>query len=52
MSKGLKQAQLAKLINEKSVVINEYESGTGVPSNQVLAKLERVLDVKLRGRLD
>jgi putative transcription factor len=36
-------------ISEKANVINEYESGKAIPSQQVLSKLERALNVKLRG---
>lgn len=49
LARGLKQKQLATLISEREQVVNEYESGAAVPSQQVLAKLERVLKVKLRG---
>lgn len=45
----LTQAQLAQKINEKPQVVQEYESGKAIPNQQVLAKLERVLGVKLRG---
>ncbi|KAF3915090.1 hypothetical protein ABW21_db0208914 [Orbilia brochopaga] len=44
------QKDLATKINEKPSVINDYESGRAVPSQQVLAKLERALGVKLRGK--
>ncbi len=47
--KGLNQKDLAVKINEKATIINEYESGRAIPSQQVLAKLERILGVKLRG---
>jgi hypothetical protein len=36
-------------INEKPQIIQEYESGKAIPNNQIIAKLERVLGVKLRG---
>ncbi|KAA6404111.1 MAG: putative transcriptional coactivator multiprotein bridging factor [Streblomastix strix] len=45
----LTQAQLAQRINEPVKIINEYETGSGVPSNKVLSKLERTLGIKLRG---
>ncbi|XP_788121.2 endothelial differentiation-related factor 1 [Strongylocentrotus purpuratus] len=48
--KNLTQKELATKINEKQQVINEYESGKAVTNNQVLAKIERVLGVKLRGK--
>ncbi|KAF8433628.1 multi protein bridging factor 1-domain-containing protein [Terfezia claveryi] len=44
------QKDLATKVNEKPSVINDYESGRAVPSQQVLAKLERALGVKLRGK--
>ncbi|KAF3933167.1 hypothetical protein ABW19_dt0208390 [Dactylella cylindrospora] len=44
------QKDLATKINEKPSVINDYESGRAIPSQQVLAKLERALGVKLRGK--
>lgn len=49
-AKGLTQVQLAQLINEKQQVVNEYEQAKGIPNQQVLAKLERALGVKLRGK--
>ncbi|KAJ1985231.1 multiprotein-bridging factor 1 [Dimargaris cristalligena] len=48
-SKGLTQKDLGSLINEKPTVVAEYESGRAIPSQQILAKLERSLGVKLRG---
>lgn len=44
------QKELATKVNERPQVINELESGKGVPNQQVLAKLERVLGIKLRGK--
>jgi putative transcription factor len=46
-AKGMTQADLAKLINEKSTVINEYESGKAIPNGQVIQKLNRALGVVL-----
>jgi len=48
-AKGLTQKDLAQKINEKPTVIQEYESGKAIPKDAVLAKLERVLEVKFRG---
>lgn len=48
-AKGLTQKDLAVRINEKPSVIQEYESGKAIPSAQILAKMERILGVKLRG---
>ena len=50
LAKGLTQAQLAQQINEKPQVVQEYESGKAIPNQQILAKLERILGVKLRGK--
>ncbi len=49
-AKELTQKDLATKINEKPQIVNEYESGKGVPNQQILAKMERVLGVKLRGK--
>jgi len=46
----MSQKDLATKINEKPSVVNDYESGRAIPSQQVLAKLERALGVKLRGK--
>ena len=46
----ISQKDLAAKINEKPAIVNEYESGKAVPSQQILAKLERILKVKLRGQ--
>ncbi|KAJ3692049.1 hypothetical protein LUZ60_012399 [Juncus effusus] len=50
VEKKMSQAELAKLINERVQVVQEYESGKAVPNQAVLAKMERVLEVKLRGK--
>jgi putative transcription factor len=50
--KKMTQKELAQAINVKPQVINEYESGKAIPNNMILAKMERVLDVKLRGDLN
>uniref|UniRef100_A0A915MXQ1 Histone acetyltransferase n=3 Tax=Meloidogyne TaxID=189290 RepID=A0A915MXQ1_MELJA len=44
------QKALATKINEKAEVIREYESAKAVPNQVILGKLERVLEVKLRGK--
>ena len=48
-SKSMTQKDLAVRINEKPSVIQEYESGKAIPHAQILAKMERILGVKLRG---
>jgi len=47
---AITQKDLATRICEKPQVVNEYESGKAIPNQQVLAKLERALGVKLRGK--
>jgi putative transcription factor len=49
-AKGLTQVELARQINEKQQIINEYEQAKAIPNQQILGKLERVLGVKLRGK--
>ncbi|KAF5812655.1 putative transcription factor Lambda-DB family [Helianthus annuus] len=51
IEKKLSQADLAKQINERPQVVQEYENGKAVPNQMVLAKMERVLGVKLRGKI-
>ncbi len=48
--KKLTQKDLATKINEKPNVVNDYEAGRAVPNQQLLAKMERALGVKLRGK--
>ncbi|KAI9221014.1 hypothetical protein BC828DRAFT_382155, partial [Blastocladiella britannica] len=48
--KAMSQKDLGTKVNEKQTVIADYEQGKGQPNQQVLAKLERALGVKLRGR--
>jgi putative transcription factor len=49
-AKKLTQKELATKISEKPSIINDYESGRAIPSNLILGKLERALEVKLRGK--
>ena len=49
-AKELTQKDLGTKINEKAEVVREYENGKAIPNQQVLAKLERALGVKLRGK--
>ena len=46
----LSQKEVAQKINEKPSVLQDYESGKAIPNAQILAKLERTLGVKLRGK--
>ncbi|KJE93534.1 hypothetical protein CAOG_04307 [Capsaspora owczarzaki ATCC 30864] len=41
---------LAVRVNEKQEVVAEYENGTAIPNQQVLAKIERAVGIKLRGK--
>ncbi|GJM98078.1 hypothetical protein PR202_ga15053 [Eleusine coracana subsp. coracana] len=50
VAKGWSQAELAKRISERAQVVQEYESGKAAPVQAVLAKMERALEVKLRGK--
>lgn len=47
VAKKMSQTELANQINEKPNVIQAYENGKAIPSNQILQKLRRVLGVKL-----
>eukprot|EP01018_Ginkgo_biloba_P024046 Gb_25036 [translate_table: standard] len=51
LDQKLSQAELAKRINERPQVVQEYESGKAVPNQLILSKMERALGVKLRGKL-
>lgn len=50
LEKKMSQAELAKQINERPQVVQEYENGKAVPNQAVLAKMEKALGVKLRGK--
>lgn len=46
--KNLTQEQLANQINEKKLIINQYETGNVVPDPKILSKLRKVLNVKFK----
>ena len=47
VKKGWNQQKLAQQLNVRAVVINQCESGKTVPNPQLIAKMNRVLGVKL-----
>jgi putative transcription factor len=47
LAKKMSQADVAKQVNEKSTVINDYESGRAVPNPAIIQKLQKVLGCKL-----
>ncbi|GFZ51947.1 Multiprotein-bridging factor 1 [Saitozyma sp. JCM 24511] len=47
--KSMTQKDLATAVNAKPQDIADLESGRAVPNQQLLAKLERIVGVKLRG---
>lgn len=49
-AKGFTQKDLSTKINEKPQVVNDYEAGRAIPNQVVLSKLERALEMKLRGK--
>eukprot|EP00055_Hartaetosiga_balthica_P004859 m.13397 g.13397 ORF g.13397 m.13397 type:complete len:136 (-) comp4149_c0_seq1:114-521(-) len=48
--KGWTQKELSTKINEKPHTIQEYEAGKGIPNQAILAKIERQIGIKLRGK--
>lgn len=49
-AKGWTQKDLGQRINEKPQVIQDFEGSKATPNPQILAKMERALGVKLRGK--
>lgn len=43
----MSQADLARRVNEKQSVINEYESGRAIPNGAVISKIEKALNCRL-----
>ena len=48
----ISQAVLARMTNLPLSVIQDYESGKAIPNQQILAKIERALGIKLRGKIN
>jgi putative transcription factor len=51
-NKKINQKQLAQQAAINVSVVQEYENGKAIPNNQILGKFERILGVKLRGKLN
>jgi len=49
VAKNWTQKELAIKVNERANIINDYESGNAIPTPSIISKLERALNVKLRG---
>jgi len=49
-AKEMSQKDLATKICEKPQIVTEYEQGKAIPNQQILAKMERALGMKLRGK--
>ncbi|VDP15538.1 unnamed protein product [Soboliphyme baturini] len=49
-AKEWSQSDLAKAINEKLSIVNDYEAGRAVLNQQILGKIERAIEIKLRGK--
>jgi len=48
---GWKQAELGAKINERVTVIAKLESGTMIPNEDLIRRLERALEVKLKEKV-
>ena len=47
LAKKMTQSDLAKAINERPQIIQQYESGGAIPNPQILGKLDRALGTHL-----
>lgn len=50
-NKGMTRKELAKNINVPLGIINNYENGSVITDNKILGKIEKHLNIKLRGKL-
>ena len=50
-ARGWKQSDLGAKINERVTVIAKLESGTMVPTDDLLRRLERALEIKLKEKM-
>lgn len=48
--KNWKREEFATKICEKVQIVTDYENGSAIPNQQILAKMERALGIKLRGK--
>ena len=48
IAKGLSQKALAKQLNLQESLIGSYESGKGIPDKQILRKIAKALNIKLK----
>jgi putative transcription factor len=47
--KGMKQKDLAGKLNIANKTIIMYENGSAIPDNNLMGKIERILNIKIRG---
>ena len=50
LTNQLTQRQLSNSLNLPIKTITNYENGTVIPDNNILGKIEKVLNIKLRGK--